>query len=385
MNTHFHAIIPAGGSGTRLWPLSRKASPKFLHDVLGTGRGLLQSTWDRVAPLVGDDNVWVVTGESHLDQVAEHVPELCLSRIVAEPSPKDSAAAIGLATLLIAKTDPEAIVGSFSADHSITNVDEFRSVIEQACATAETGDIVTVGIMPRNPATAYGYIKTGSLLGIPGAPTARRALAFAEKPAASTARRYVDSGRYRWNAGMFIAKASALLEILRTEDPTLFEGLSQIAEAWDTESRDAVLAEVWPGLEKRAIDYVVAEPAAEAGRVIVIPGDFGWDDVGDFDSVARRVSPCPANRAGSSRSAGPATSSKSTPRASSSPSDRAPSPSSDSRTSSSSTPRTSSSSPPAHMPRTSRRRCLWPVSAASTTCSEPHFGLCAQRSGPKTS
>ncbi|GAA0035273.1 mannose-1-phosphate guanylyltransferase [Brevibacterium metallidurans] len=298
MNTHFHAIIPAGGSGTRLWPLSRKASPKFLHDVLGTGRSLLQSTWDRVAPLVGDDNVWVVTGESHLDQVAEQLPELCPSRIVAEPSPKDSAAAIGLATLLIAKTDPEAIVGSFSADHSITNVDEFRSVIEQACAAAETGDIVTVGIMPRNPATAYGYIKTGSLLGLPGAPTARRALAFAEKPAASTARRYVDSGRYRWNAGMFIAKASAFLEILRTEDPTLFEGLSQIAEAWDTESRDAVLAEVWPGLEKRAIDYVVAEPAAEAGRVIVIPGDFGWDDVGDFDSVVRLRQPVPGEPRG---------------------------------------------------------------------------------------
>ncbi|RAE62971.1 mannose-1-phosphate guanylyltransferase, partial [Burkholderia multivorans] len=222
----------------------------------------------------------------------------CLSRIVAEPSPKDTAAAIGLATLLIAKTDPEAIVGSFSADHSITNIDEFRAVIEQACAAAETGDIVTVGIMPRNPATAYGYIKTGSLLGIPGAPTARRALAFAEKPAASTARRYVDSGRYRWNAGMFIAKASALLEILRTEDPTLFEGLSQIAEAWDTESRDAVLAEVWPGLEKRAIDYVVAEPAAEAGRVIVIPGDFGWDDVGDFDSVARLRQPVPGEPRG---------------------------------------------------------------------------------------
>lgn len=189
MNTHFHAIIPAGGSGTRLWPLSRKASPKFLHDVLGTGRSLLQSTWDRVAPLVGDDNVWVVTGESHLDQVAEQLPELCPSRIVAEPSPKDSAAAIGLATLLIAKSDPEAIVGSFSADHSITNIDEFRSVIEQACIAAETGDIVTVGIMPRHPATAYGYIKTGALLGIDGAPTARRALEFAEKPAASTARR----------------------------------------------------------------------------------------------------------------------------------------------------------------------------------------------------
>ncbi|WP_309132426.1 mannose-1-phosphate guanylyltransferase [Brevibacterium sp.] len=298
MNSHFHAIIPAGGSGTRLWPLSRKASPKFLHDVLGTGRSLLQSTWDRVAPIVGADNVWVVTGENHLDQVAAQLPEMPADQIVAEPSPKDSAAAIGLATMLIARSDPEAIVGSFSADHSITNVDEFTSVIAQACAAAETGDIVTVGIMPSQPATAYGYIETGELLGLAGAPSARRAKAFAEKPAASTARRYVNSGRYRWNAGMFIARASALLEILEHEDPALHAGLARIAAAWGTEEQNAVLAEVWPGLEKRAIDYVVAEPAAAAGRVIVIPGDFGWDDVGDFDSVARLRQPVPGEPQG---------------------------------------------------------------------------------------
>src|SRR5699024_6406189 len=151
-------------------------------------------------------------------------------------------------------------------------------------AAAETGDIVTIGIMPRHPATAYGYIETGELLGLQGAPTARRAQAFAEKPEASTARTYVNSGRYRWNAGMFIAKAASLLEGL--------------AEAWDTPDHDEVLDEVWPGLEKRAIDYVVAEPAAAAGRVIVIPGDFGWDDVGDFDSVARLRQPVPGEPRG---------------------------------------------------------------------------------------
>lgn len=298
MNTHFHAIIPAGGSGTRLWPLSRRATPKFLHDVLGLGRSLIQATWDRVAPVVGDDKVWVVTGQSHLDQVLEQLPEISRSKIVTEPSPKDSAAAIGLATMLIAAEDPDAIVGSFSADHSITNVDEFRLVIDQAVAAAETGDIVTIGIMPRNPATAYGYIETGELLGLAGAPTARRALAFAEKPAASTARKYVNSGRFRWNAGMFIAKAKSLLDVLAQEDPALFEGLTRIAQAWGTDAQDEVVAEVWPGLEKRAIDYVVAEPAAAAGRVIVIPGDFGWDDVGDFDSVARLRQPVPGEPRG---------------------------------------------------------------------------------------
>lgn len=248
MNTHFHAIIPAGGSGTRLWPLSRRATPKFLHDVLGLGRSLIQATWDRVAPIVGEDRVWVVTGENHFDQVAEQLPHIARGQIIAEPSPKDSAAAIGLAAMLIAREDPDAIVGSFSADHSITNVDEFRLVIDQAVAAAETGDIVTIGIMPRNPATAYGYIETGDLLGLDGAPTARRALAFAEKPEASTARQYVNSGRYRWNAGMFIAKASSLLDILAEEDPALYSGLARIAEAWDTPDHDEVLSAVWPGL-----------------------------------------------------------------------------------------------------------------------------------------
>ncbi len=295
MNPHFHAVIPAGGSGTRLWPVSREASPKFLHDVLGLGRTLLQSTWDRVLPIVDADRTWVVTGTSHAAAVAGQLPELRADRIITEPSPKDSAAAIGLAAMLIHDTDPQAIIGSFSADHSITNVAEFHDVIGQAVTAAEqTGDIVTIGITPTYPATAYGYIKTGSHLGIPGAYAARRAAAFVEKPAASVARTYVYSGSYRWNAGMFIATTEAMLAVLAEQAPELYAALRSVADIWHDESaREQKLAEVWPGLEKRAIDYVVAEPAAEAGRVIVVPGDFGWDDVGDFDSVAKLRQPVP--------------------------------------------------------------------------------------------
>ncbi len=287
----FHAVIPAGGSGTRLWPLSRAGSPKFLHDVLGVGRSLLQSTWDRVEPLVSPERITVVTGAQHVAAVRQQLPGLVPGRIVAEPSPKDSAAAIGLAAMLIADEDPEAIIGSFSADHSITNVDEFSAVIAQACAAAAGGDIVTVGITPTYPATAYGYIRTGPLLGLSAAPTARRALAFVEKPEAGLAREYTYSGRYRWNAGMFIARASALLEVMAEQAPDLHAGLRTIADAPVGAERERVLAEVWPRLEKKAIDYVVAEPAAAAGRVVVIPGDFGWDDVGDFDSVAKLRQP----------------------------------------------------------------------------------------------
>lgn len=286
MRTHFYAVIPAGGSGTRLWPVSRRSRPKFLHDLLGSGRTLLQATWDRLEPLTDPERIFVVTGAAHVDEVRAQLPGLRDANIIIEPSPKDSAAAIGLAAELIRRRDPEAVIGSFSADHSITNRQGFAEVVVEAVAAAATGDIVTVGITPTYPATAYGYIRTGEALAIDGAPSARRAERFVEKPEAAEARRYMFSGSYRWNAGMFIARADALLGQIAQESPELAHSLEQIADCLDDGGATADPIELWDSLPSRAIDYVVAEPAAEAGRVIVIPGDFGWDDVGDFASVA---------------------------------------------------------------------------------------------------
>lgn len=279
----FHVVVPAGGAGTRLWPLSRAAHPKFLLDLTGGGRSLLQQTWDRLAPLA--DGVVVVTGTGHAKAVAEQLPALPSSDLLAEPSPRDSAAAIGLAAAVIHHRDPAAVIGSFAADHVIRDVEAFGAAVVEAVVTARAGYVVTIGIEPDHPSTAFGYIQLGEPLGLRGAPSARAVVRFVEKPDAGTAAAYLADGRHRWNAGMFVAPAALLLEQLREHRPALHDGLVEIAAAWDTSRRQDVLERVWPTLEKVAIDYAVAEPAADAGRVAVVPAALGWDDVGDWSSL----------------------------------------------------------------------------------------------------
>jgi len=282
----FHAIVPAGGAGTRLWPLSRQARPKFLLDLTGSGRTLLQQTWDRLLPLTGASGITVVTGAAHADAVTEQLPELAAQNLLAEPTPRDSAAAICLAAAVIAQRTPDAVIGSFAADHVIRNEEGFRAAVAEAVAAAQLGEIVTLGIEPDHPSTAFGYIKVGEGLELAGAPSACRVERFEEKPDADTAAAYVHEGGYRWNAGMFVARTDVLLAELQRNRPELHAGVQAIAAAWDTPERDEVLAARWPELEKVAIDYAIAEPAAEAGRVAVVPAALGWDDIGDWASLA---------------------------------------------------------------------------------------------------
>ncbi|MBK6871811.1 MAG: NTP transferase domain-containing protein [Kineosporiaceae bacterium] len=283
-----HAIVPAGGAGTRLWPLSRSGHPKFLLDLTGSGRSLIQQTYDRLAPLAA--SVVVVTGQAHAATVADQLPELDAGDLIAEPSPRDSAAAIGLAAAVIAARYPGAVVGSFAADHVIRDVPAFHAAVREAVVVARAGEIVTIGITPTEPSTAFGYIRPGAPLGLDGAPSAVRVDRFVEKPDAATAAGYLVQG-YRWNAGMFVARAEVLLAELADHRPELHEGLIEIAAAWDTPERAVALDTLWPTLEKVAIDYAVAEPAADAGRVAVIPADIGWDDIGDFASLAGLLTP----------------------------------------------------------------------------------------------
>ncbi|HQG17363.1 MAG TPA: mannose-1-phosphate guanylyltransferase, partial [Ornithinibacter sp.] len=278
----FWAVVPAGGAGTRLWPLSRAAHPKFLLDLTGSGRTLLQATVDRLEPLTGD-RVVVVTGAAHADAVRAQLPGLAGDQVLAEPSPRDSMAAIGLAAAVVERQDPQAVIGSFAADHVIPDTAAFESVIREAAEVAREGHLVTIGIEPTSPATGFGYIRAGEAL--PGFATALRAVEFVEKPDAVRAAQYVASGEFRWNAGMFVVRAATLLDLLAQWHHELAAGVRAIAASPER------LDELWPGLTRIAIDHAVAEPAADAGHVVVVPAPFTWDDVGDFASLAELLPP----------------------------------------------------------------------------------------------
>ncbi len=279
----FHAVIPAGGAGTRLWPLSRAARPKFLLDLTGSGRSLLQETWDRLRTLVPADHIHVVTGPTHAPLVQQQLPEL--TSLFVEPSPRDSMPAIGLAAAVVGRRHPGAIVGSFAADQVISDVPAFGAAVREGVAIAESGLIATIGIEPRSPSTAFGYIEAGEMLDVADAPSARAVTQFVEKPDEVTAAHYVRMGSFSWNAGMFVARTDMLLGHLARLQPHLHAGLERIALAWDTPDGPAEIEATWPSLTPIAIDHAIAEPVSLEGGVAVVPGVFGWDDIGDFAAL----------------------------------------------------------------------------------------------------
>jgi mannose-1-phosphate guanylyltransferase len=287
----FFAVILAGGSGTRLWPLSRAGKPKFLHALTGSSATLLQATNDRLAQLAGPESTYVVTGAAHVADVARQLPALPADQLLVEPSPRDSCAAIGLAAAIIARRDPDAVMGSFASDHLIRDTARFAEVVRDAIAGAARGYLMTIGINPTHPETGYGYLQCGEP--VDGGPV-RRVEEFKEKPSREIATEYVASG-YLWNAGMFVWRVDAFLAELRRQQPALHDGVTRIAAAWGTPAQDAVLGDVWPTLTRISVDFAVMEGAAAAGRVATVPGDFGWHDIGDFHTIGNVL---PADEAG---------------------------------------------------------------------------------------
>lgn len=277
-----YPVIPAGGSGTRLWPLSRADHPKFLIPLAAQGESLLQATRSRLAPLAPPERTYVVTGGPHVAEVARQLPDVPAGNLLVEPEPRDSCAAIGLAAAVIAQRDPEAVMGSFAADHVIKDRDAFVAAVSQALDGARDGWLMTIGMKPNRPEAGFGYLHCGEEIG--GGPI-RRVTRFKEKPDQALAQEFVTSGEYLWNASVFVWRVADFLAELAGQQPELHAGLVRIAAAWDTPRREAVLGEVWPGLPRIAVDYAVMEGAAAAGKVATVPGDFGWGDLGDFRNL----------------------------------------------------------------------------------------------------
>lgn len=271
----FVAVIMAGGKGQRFWPLSTPDKPKQFLDLERSGRTLIQSTYDRILPLVeGPEAIFVATAEPYKELVLQQLPELSEENLIIEPVGRDSAPAVALASLTLHKRYPNAIAGFFSADHRIGLPDVFRDTIRQATKLAKTtAGIVTIGIQPQWAATGYGYIQAGEPFGEHG----YRVLQFVEKPNSEKARQYLEAGSYSWNAGIFVWPLKAILHELETHVPEL---MTPLRKAF----KDGKIDEVFPTLTKISIDYAVME---QAEQVYVIPGDFEWDDIGDWVALER--------------------------------------------------------------------------------------------------
>lgn len=282
----FWAVIPAGGSGTRLWPLSRKTRPKFLLPLLGR-ESLLQQTFNRLTRLTDRRRIIVVCGPAHAAAVARQLPELPTSNIIIEPSPSGTGPALALASALIQRRDPGAIMGSFAADHDVADVEAFTAAVRAAIAAARGGDLVTIGLTPTRPETGYGYIeRTDEVVSEAPTGTAYRAARFVEKPDAETAAEYVASGKFLWNASMFVWRVDALMGEMKRLLPEIHEGVRQIAAAWDSREQEQTTASVWATLPNVTIDTGIME---RAERVAVVPAEMGWSDVGDWHGLGELI------------------------------------------------------------------------------------------------
>lgn len=290
-------VILAGGGGTRLWPLSRRRRPKQFLPLVGSGETLLGATVRRLAPLAPLERVLVVTAASQADDVLRAVPDLPPDNLIVEPIGRNTAPAIGLAAIDVIDRDPDGVMAVIPSDQFVSDEAGFRDAVTRAVRAAAEGQVVTIGIRPTRPETGYGYIQRGAPLpSDPKAPqdpkapkndnssSARAALyavaRFVEKPDRETAERYLAAGDYLWNAGMFFFHARRILAEIQAQLPALGEILEGVG-------RDSIdLVARYPAAPAISIDYAVMEGLPSRGGMTVVPGDFGWSDVGSWDALA---------------------------------------------------------------------------------------------------
>jgi mannose-1-phosphate guanylyltransferase len=285
-----YGLIMAGGAGTRLWPLSRKGRPKQILPLIN-GRSLIQLSYERLRGVLPPERIFVCTNAEYAESVFANLPDLPRENLFGEPEGRDTANAVGLPAAVLLKRDPDAVIAVVTADHVIEPVSQFQDSLRQAFTVAEEqpNALVTFGIVPDFGNIGLGYIHRGELLHSGARDQAYKVLAFKEKPDQATADRYVESGRYYWNSGMFVWRADTVLRELSLHLPEAHRGLMKIADAWNTPQREQVLREIYPKLPRISIDYAVMEPASHGkgkAQVTTVEMPVEWLDVGSWPALA---------------------------------------------------------------------------------------------------
>lgn len=288
MEKHYYAVIMAGGGGTRLWPLSRQERPKQMLQLFGDST-LFQIAIERLNGLFPPERIMVVTVAEQAAKLQRLCPEIPADNFLIEPLPRGTASVVGLAAVALQHIDPQSVMAILTADHFIENVDLFQKLLLTGYDVAQADQLVTLGISPTSPSTAYGYIQRGAEVGVFQGMRAYKVLRFKEKPDEDTARKMLASGDHDWNSGMFIWKSEKIMAEIHMHMPELAAKLDQISAAWDSPRRCDMIENTWPTIHPETIDYGIME---KAERVAVLPASgLGWNDVGSWDSLFEVLKP----------------------------------------------------------------------------------------------